>query len=185
MLMQPTTLRLGIWEKCIGVYFNTHHLPLLEERGVGVEGGKGLAASYDPFLRCLRLEVVDEGGTSLGLGSEPDLWPYRTINYIKLPTARCEIGSMTFDVHREAFTCILPPDHELAWPRLRRHCDLYDREEVARREITLRLASQREHGVPVTLAGIPKEYQLAISAQERVKIAQEAGYAQAQTAQAS
>lgn len=181
-MIEPVDLRLGLWEERIGVYFHHRHLPMLEKLGIGICGGCGFILNWDGFLRCLRLEV-DFCGTHVRVSSEPDVWPFRLTLEEPIPTARCEITSLKFDVHKDALTCIIPPDHELPWPRLR-ECEMFDKGEVAQREITRRLASQREHGVAVSLAGIPKEFQMAITAEERVKIAKEAGYAPAKEASA-
>ena len=171
--MTSMILRVGLWEDTTGVYFHRHHLAHLEDIGVVLYHGAGFALDYEKGARRLTLAVVEDLGehnvVHINDSSGTDVWPFMSTFKWSPPTARCEITELMFQLTATSLHCIIPLDHCLPWPQLRKG-GLMDIEKIARREIAKRLESQRENNVRITLAGIPAEYQKMLTPAERVKI---------------
>jgi len=171
MDINTVTLRVGIWEHKVGVYFQEHHLPLLRSMGLWLKGGCAMELFWWPETRELTMRPTHDAGARLHRSAEPDVWPYR-LDILSVPdTARCEIMALEFDISESEprLTAVLPKDYDLPWPRLR-DCRSFDKIEVARREIHLRLAALQKDGKDIILHGIPEEYQRVITAEERLSI---------------
>lgn len=62
---------------------------------------------------------------------------------------RFELYELTFtETEDGTLTCVLPADHALPWPRLRKECDLYTCHEVFMKDLTQRMVSALRAGQP-------------------------------------
>ena len=168
--MERTSLRFSIWYSEAAVEFNKSHLPMLEQMGVGIGGGTKLGIIIYSGTRHIHIFPYDKGHRVTAT-CYPHVWPYllrdRDVDE-RLQFARCKTTPLPFDFDGAKFMGVLPPDHELPWPRLV-DCNVYGRRDAALHEIQVRSKSAMDAGLG-RLSGVPTWAQRELTSAERVQL---------------
>lgn len=162
-------VRVGLWEKHVGVFFTEKTFKILDSMGIGLGVGIGFVPFWDERKFCIEY-TSEDSCYHINKSVHPNQLPYRTQFEIEPETARCHIMASHAVIKDYCLEIEIKPDYSLPWPRLS-DCATYQKVEVARREIKLRLKSAWNAGSKFRLSDIPAEFQVLISAQERMAIA--------------
>lgn len=165
-------IRFAIWETGPAAYFDHHHLPELEEHGVGVEGGLGLQILVLENGVDL-LPGPDEPNIQVSKLSDRGIWPFILRTWTADYVARCCAMFLNFQWTSDHWHTDLPLPHLLPWPAYHEYeTGPFDKHEAVVREIQIRIDSAERHTGSRAIR-VDRLAQVLLTREERVRLFEE------------